>query len=66
MRQADAFDSTLHRENLSRSCTMALQLAELAGNEQDAGRRDALLADCMARWRAAQRLLRRPSPASRA
>jgi hypothetical protein len=46
MRQADAFDSTLHRENLSRSCTMALQLAELAGNEQDAGRRPQRCAAC--------------------
>jgi hypothetical protein len=36
MRQADAFDSTLHRENLSRILHRAMQLAELAGNEQDA------------------------------
>src|SRR5262249_44177186 len=45
---------------------LAEQLAELAGNEQDASRRDALLAECMACWRAAQRLMRWPRPISRA
>ena len=31
MRQADAFDSTPHRENLSRIVSRAFRLAELAG-----------------------------------
>jgi hypothetical protein len=33
----------------------ALQLAEQAGREQDAQRREALIAECMQFWRIAQR-----------
>jgi hypothetical protein len=54
MRQANAFHSTPHRENLSRILHHALRLAELAGKEQDAVRRDDLIAECMTCWRAAQ------------
>jgi hypothetical protein len=66
MRQADAFHSTPNSENLSRILHHALRLAEVAGKEQDAIRRDALIAERMACWRAAQRLRQWPSPTSRA
>jgi hypothetical protein len=56
MRQADAFHSTLNSKNLSRILHHALWLVELAGKEQDAARRDALITECMAAWRAAQQL----------
>jgi hypothetical protein len=65
MRQADAFH-TPNSRNLHTILHHALWPAELAGKEQDAARRDALLAECMACWRAAQRLQRWPSPTSRA
>jgi hypothetical protein len=55
MRQANAFDSTHHGENLSVILRHALRLAELAGEEQDAARRAALIAECMTAWRATQR-----------
>jgi hypothetical protein len=66
MRQADVFHSTLNSKNLFRILHHALWLVELAGKEQDAARRDALLAECMACWRAAQRLRQWRSPTSRA
>ena len=53
MRQADAFDSTPHRENLSRILSRAFRLAEPAGEEQDAVHREMLIAKCIAPWRAA-------------
>jgi len=56
MRQADAFHSTPPRENLSRTLRQALRLAELAGEEHHAVRRDAPIAECMDRWHAAQSL----------
>jgi hypothetical protein len=65
MAQADVFRYTPHSENLSRILRHALRLAALAGEEQDAVRTDALI-ECMACWRAAQRLQRWPSPTSRA
>jgi hypothetical protein len=55
MRQADAFHSTPNSKNLHTILRHALWLADLAGKEQDAARRDALIAECMACWRAAQR-----------
>ena len=55
MRQADALDSTHHRENLATVLRHALRRAELAGRGQDAVG-DALITECMACWRAAQRL----------
>jgi hypothetical protein len=64
MRQADAFDSTPHSQNLHTVLRHALLLAGLAGKEQDAVRRDALITECMACWRAAQRL-RRPDRRAR-
>jgi len=63
---AGQFDSTPHRENLSRILQHALRLAELAGKEQDAVRREMLIVECMACWRAAQRLRRWPALKSRA
>jgi DNA-binding phage protein len=41
-------DSIFHQANLSRILHQALWLAELAGEERDAVRRDALIAQCMA------------------
>jgi hypothetical protein len=64
MAQADVFRYTPHSENLSRILRHALRLAALAGEEQDAVRADALIAECITCWRAAQRLRRWPSPAS--
>jgi hypothetical protein len=55
MRQADAFHFTPNSENLSQILRHALRLAELAGKEQDAARRDA-----------SQRLRQGPSLQSRA
>jgi hypothetical protein len=63
---ATGTDSTPHRENLSVVLRHALQLAELAGEGQDAGRRNALITECMACWRAAQRLRRWPDQRARA
>jgi hypothetical protein len=45
---AAAFDSTSHHENLPVVLRHALWLAELAGEEQDAVRRDVLIHECMA------------------
>jgi hypothetical protein len=56
MRQADAFLPAPNSENLHTILRHALWLAELAGEEQDAARRDALITECMAAWWAAQRL----------
>jgi hypothetical protein len=46
MRQADAFH-TLKSENIHTILRHPLWLAELAGKEQDAARRDALITECM-------------------
>jgi hypothetical protein len=45
---AAAFDSTSHHENLFVVLRHALWLAELAGEEQDAVRREVLIHECMA------------------
>jgi hypothetical protein len=57
---ASDLDSTPHHENLSVILRHALRLAELAGEEPDVARRDALITECMACWPAAQRLRRCP------
>jgi hypothetical protein len=59
-------DSTFHRENLSVVLRHSLRLAEKAGNEPDAIQREQLIHQCMACWRAAQRLRRWPGMGSRA
>jgi hypothetical protein len=66
MAQADNSLLTPHSRNLATVLRHALRLAKLAGEEQNAVRRDALIAECMACWRAAQRLRRYPDMASRA
>ncbi len=49
-------DSAYHAHNLRRVLDHAFQLAEQAGREQDAHRREALIGECMQVWRLAQRL----------
>ncbi len=49
-------DSIYHVPTLRRVLEHALQLAEQAGQEQDALRREALIGECMQVWRIAQQL----------
>jgi hypothetical protein len=55
MAQADNSLLTPHSRNLATVLRHALRLAELAGEEQDAVRREILIHEAMACWRAAQR-----------
>ncbi len=55
-----------HHRNLRTILRYALRLAERAGEEQDAIRRDALIHEAMLCWRAAQRLRRWPDRNARA
>jgi hypothetical protein len=49
-------DSVYHVHTLRRVLEHALRLAEQAGREQDALRREALIGECMQVWRIAQQL----------
>ena len=49
-------ESVYHVHTLRRVLEHALQLAEQAGREQDALRREALIGECMQVWRIAQQL----------
>jgi hypothetical protein len=65
MRQAVHLN-TPHARNLATVLELAMQLAEQAGAEQDAVRREDLIHRAMCAWRAAAKLRRYPGPQARA
>jgi hypothetical protein len=65
MAQVDDSLLTTRSQNLAVIMRHALLLAERAGKEQDAVRRDAWITESMACWRAAQRLRRWPDRSAR-
>jgi hypothetical protein len=65
MRQADPIYTSL-AENLRTVLALAMELAAMAGAEQDAVRREDLIHRAMCAWRAAAKMRRWPDPQARA